>query len=223
MKKVLLVIVAATSLYAADRFDMKVRGDFFAGFGGNQEAMTRAMKNAESILKDNPKHAEALVWHGAGLLGLSRQYFQTGDFKTATDFINRGQKEMDEAAALEPDNLGVRIPRGAVLMTAGRNIAEGNPQMGRSMMAKGLVDYEYAYERQKDELTSMGQHPAGELLIGIADANSRLGNQERAVEFFDRIQSLLPGSVYAKRAALWKETKSLPAKDAGCIGCHTAP
>jgi hypothetical protein len=130
---------------------------------------------------------------------------------------------MDEAAALEPDNLGVRIPRGAVLMTAGRNIAEGNPQMGRSMMAKGLVDYEYAYERQKDELTSMGQHPAGELLIGIADANSRLGNQERAVEFFDRIQSLLPGSVYAKRAALWKETKSLPAKDAGCIGCHTAP
>src|SRR5688572_15682969 len=139
MNKGLFVIVAACRLYAGDRFDMQIRTDFFAGFSGNQEALVRAMTNAEAILNANPKHAEALVWHGAGLIGQSRQYFQSGDFKTATELIGRGQKEMNDAAALEPDNLAVRIPRGAVLMTAGRSIAEGNPEMGRAMIVKALV------------------------------------------------------------------------------------
>jgi hypothetical protein len=211
----------AVAAYGQDRFDMQVRGDFFAGFGGNQEAMARAMKNAEAILAANPKHAEARVWHGAGLIGQSRQAFQAGDMRTGGELLARGQKEMDDAAALEPDNLGVRIPRGAVLMTAGRAIVAQNPEQGRALMTKALVDYEYAYDRQKDSLSTMGQHPVGELLLGIADANSRLGNAERASEFFDRIQTVLPGSVYAKRAAFWKETKSLPPAQAGCIGCHT--
>src|SRR5687767_6759774 len=54
MNKSLLVIAAAVSLYAGDRFDMQVRGDFFAGFSGNREAMARAMTNAEYILAANP-------------------------------------------------------------------------------------------------------------------------------------------------------------------------
>jgi tetratricopeptide (TPR) repeat protein len=225
MTKRLIPIFAATLMAAAaygeERFDRQVRGDFFAGFAGNQEAMARAIGNAEAILAANPKHAEARVWYGAGLLGQSRQAFQSGDTQKGAELFARGQKEMDEAAALEPDNLAVLLPRGAVLMTVARSLVERSPQQANALMRKALKDYEYAYTVQKDELKTMGQHPAGELLLGIADANQRLGNTERASEFFDRILSVLPATPYAKQAALWKQTGSIPPAQAGCIGCHT--
>jgi len=50
-----------------DRFDHVVRNDFFAGFAGDEEALERAMKVSGETLAANPEHAEALVWHGAGL------------------------------------------------------------------------------------------------------------------------------------------------------------
>ena len=48
------------------RFDHKVREDFFAGIGGNKEALDRAMKITDEVLAKDPNHAEALVWHGSG-------------------------------------------------------------------------------------------------------------------------------------------------------------
>lgn len=212
MKKCLLLIAAAATLCAETRLDKAIVGDFFAGLRGDNRAMTRAMESTEAILAANPKHAEALVWHGIALLSQSRQ---------SPDLFARAQKELEEAGQLEPNNLGVRIPRGAALMGAGRQLAEQNPEMGRAWVAKGLADYQFAYDLQKNQLAIMGEHPAGELLLGIADAHSRLGNIERAAEFFDRITTLLPGSAYSKLAASWKETKSLTAAQAGCIGCHT--
>ncbi|HYP09503.1 MAG TPA: hypothetical protein VER03_24980 [Bryobacteraceae bacterium] len=213
MKKCLLMIVAAVSLFAESRLDKTVVGEFFAGLRGDNDAMARAMKTTETILATNPKHAEALVWHGIGLLSQSRQ---------SPELFARAQKEMEEAGQLEPDNIGVRIPRGATYMGAGRQFAERSPEMGRAWIAKGLADYQHVYEMRRNHLATMGEHPAGELLLGIADANSRLGNMDRAAEFFDRITTQLPNSEYAKRAALWKETKSLSAAQAGCIGCHVA-
>ena len=210
-----------STVNGAERFDLQVRNDFFAGFSGNKAAMDRAMANSEAVLASNPNHAEALVWHGAGLFSMSVNYFRSGDNQKGMDFFARGQKEMDAAVALEPDNIGVRIPRGAALMTAGRTIIERNPEQGEKMLAKALSDYEHAYELQKQHLSSMGAHPLGELLFGIADTQSRLGRQERAAEFFDRITTLLPDTVYAKRAALWNETKPLPLSQTGCVGCHT--
>ena len=52
----------------AERFDHKVRNDFFTGFAGDREALVRAMKVAGEAIAENPNHAEALVWHGAGTL-----------------------------------------------------------------------------------------------------------------------------------------------------------
>src|ERR1051326_6901329 len=52
---------------ATTRFDFLVREDFFAGMAGNREAFNRAMKVCEDALAKNPKHAEAMVWHGSGL------------------------------------------------------------------------------------------------------------------------------------------------------------
>ena len=97
---------------AQERFDMRVRNDFFAGFAGNQEALDRAMKLCEDELARNPANAAALVWHGSGVFFESRNYFRAGDRAKGVEFWQRGLGEMDKAVAMAPDNLGVRILAG---------------------------------------------------------------------------------------------------------------
>src|SRR5262250_2173945 len=46
------------------RFDVRIREDFFAGIRGDSDRFDRAMKLAEDELAKNPKNAEAKVWHG---------------------------------------------------------------------------------------------------------------------------------------------------------------
>ena len=209
-------------LRAADgeRFDHKVRQDFFAGFSGNQEAMARAMKASEEALAENPKHAEAMVWHGGGLFTQAQGYFQKGDQQKGMELFSKGQAEMDMAVQLAPNHIGVRIPRGAVYLTATRFM--GNAPFVKPLLEKGLSDYQASFDLQKDSLDKLGSHPLGELLFGLAEGNSRLGNEAKAKEYFDMVSAKLPTSEYAKRAALWMETKSLPASKTGCVGCHVA-
>ena len=58
---------------------------------------------------------------------------------------------------------------------------------------------------------------------GLADTFSRLGATEKADYFFGELQKQMPNTPYAKRAAIWFETKQpLPAAQVNCIGCHTA-
>lgn len=50
------------------RFDALVRADFFAGLAGDQVRFQKAMDLCERTLAKDPRHAEAMVWHGSGLL-----------------------------------------------------------------------------------------------------------------------------------------------------------
>src|SRR5262249_42863152 len=52
----------------AQRFDMLVREDIFAGLAGDTARFDKAMKFIEETLAKNPKHAQAMVWHGGGVL-----------------------------------------------------------------------------------------------------------------------------------------------------------
>jgi tetratricopeptide (TPR) repeat protein len=221
LKKLTVVTLLAAGILASqDRFDFKVRNYFFAGFAGSAASLEKGMKICENVLAENPKHAEAMVWHGAGLFYQAGQLFQKGDMQNGQELWARGLKEMDGAVVLEPDNLGVRIPRGAVLLTASHYVP--SPDMAKPLIEKGLTDFEKAYDMQSAQLDSMGTHPRGELLIGLADSYSRLGNQEKAQEFFERIQKDLKGTPYEKSANIWLETKTLAPRQAGCLGCHTA-
>ena len=201
-----------------ERFDHKVRNDFFAGFAGNAEALTRAMKTCETALAENPKHAEALVWHGSGLLFQSQTAFRAGDRQKGMEQFQRGLAETDDAVKLEPDNVGVRAPRGAAMLTMSRVVPD--VQIARALLTRGLEDYQHIHELQKSYFDKLGEHPRGELLFGLAEGYSRAGNQVKAKEYFDRILAELKGSPYAKRAQLWSESGSLPREQTGCIGCH---
>jgi tetratricopeptide (TPR) repeat protein len=228
MNHILKTTIAAISLglaslgtaAAQDRFDMKVRNDFFAGFAGNQQALDRAMKYCEEELAHNPANAEALVWHGSGVFFQSGQFFQAGDRARGGEYWQRGLAEMDDAVKMAPENLGVRIPRGAVLLTASHNLPSAD--MARPLIEKGLTDFEHALELQQHYFDTLGTHPRGELLIGLADGYARLGKNDQATTYFERIRAALPDSVYAASAGKWLQTKTLAPREAGCLGCHVA-
>ena len=222
MKSKLTILAALTAalLASQERFDFKVRSYFFAGLAGDTAALAKGMAICEDILAKDPQQPEALVWHGMGIMLGSRDAFQKGDQQTGMTLWQRGLKEMNDAAALAPEDLGVRIVRGAVFLTASRQLPD--PTMAHQLIAAGLSDFEKAYEVQGPDLSRLGTHPRGELMIGLADAYSRLGNQEKAQAWFERIQKELPRTPYEKSAATWLETKSLAPAQAGCLGCHTA-
>jgi hypothetical protein len=203
-----------------ERFDMKVREDFFAGFSGDANRLARGMKMCETVLATSPKDAQALVWHGGGLMVEAGQAFQGGDQQKGMDLWTRGLKEMQTAVDLEPDNPGTRIPRGAVLLASSRFLP--SPEMARPLIADGVADYEHTYEVQKPRFETLGTHPRGELLFGLAEGYSRLGDQAKAQAYFELIKSDLPNTAYAKRADVWLTTKTLPASQTGCIGCHVS-
>jgi tetratricopeptide (TPR) repeat protein len=207
------------SAQTPERFDMKVREDFFAGLSGNQERLARGMKACEEALAANPKNAEALVWHGTGVFYQSGQAFQGGDQAKGIEMWARGLKEMQTAVDLAPDNPGTRIPRGAALLSGSRFAP---PEMAKPLLKDGLGDFEHVYEIQKPYFATLGTHPRGELLFGLAEGYSRFGNAEKAQAYFEQIKNDLPNTAYAKRADLWIASKSLPVNQTGCVGCHVS-
>lgn len=197
-----------------ERFDLKVRNYFFTGFAGDTESLKKGMTVCEEALASDPNNAEAKVWHGAGLFFQAGQAFQNGDQKNGGALYRRGIQEMDEAVAIAPDAIGVRIPRGAVLLTGSRFM---NPEMAKALIEKGVSDYAKAYEIQSPTLETLATHPKGELLLGLADGYGRLGNEQKAKAFYDQVLKDLPGTPYAKKANDWMETK---ASQTACLGCH---
>jgi tetratricopeptide (TPR) repeat protein len=209
----------ASERHARERFDYLVRADFFAGFAGDQAAFDRAMRLCEQTLAKNQKHAEAMVWHGSGLLFTSSQYFQKGDSKKGMDLWTRGLKEMDAAVALEPDNVGVLIPRGATLIPASRFVP--SPEQSKALLQKGVNDYEKVLEIQKAYFANLSGHGRGELLFGLAEGWLRLGNAEKARAYFQRIADEAQGSERQKQAKIFLETGTIPQSAQTCTGCHT--
>src|ERR1700677_3019905 len=214
-----VMILTSGLLLSQDRFDMKVRNYFFAGLAGDAASLQKGMTICEEILAKDPKQPEALVWHGTGLVSQSRAAFQKGDQQNGAALWQRGLDEMDQAQALAPNDLGVRIVRGSVLLIASQYLPE---EASHPLIEKGLSDYEKAYSVQGPDLSHLGTHKSGELLIGIADAYARLGDEDKARQWFERIRKELPGTPYANSAATWLETKTLTPRQAGCLGCHTS-
>jgi hypothetical protein len=198
------------------RFDMKVRESFFTGFGGDKDALTRAMKAAEEALAANPKNAEALVWHGAGITFQAGQEFTSGNQEKGMELWQKGMKEMQTAIDLAPESPSVIIPRGADLLRSSRYVSD--PEYAQSLVKDGVADYEHVYRIQKPIFATLSTHSRGELLFGIAEGYSRMGDEEKARVYFEQIRADLPGTPYAKRAAAWLETGKV--EDTQCVGCH---
>ena len=207
--------------WTQERFDHQVRNLIFAGMSGDAESLDKGIARCEAVLVQRPDHAEALVWHGSALLRRAGVARQQGNAEQSMRDYRQGLQEMDRAVKLAPQSVGVRVPRGATLLTATR-FMQGNPLAG-DLLRRAVEDYEAVLAVQETVLDSMGDHPKGELLFGLAEGHARLGNKEKAEAYFARLEKALPGSVYAKRAAIWREKGSLTPQESGCVGCHVQP
>ena len=186
---------------------------------GNRASFDRAMKVCEDALARNPKHAQAMVWHGSGLFFLAGRAFQAGDLNKGLDLRRRGEKEMTDAVALEPD-VRTLIPRGSTYLQA--SMRASSPAQVKAMLEVGVADYERVLVLQKPYFSTLDLHARGELLWGLAEGWHRLNNIEKARNYFLRIVSECAGSSYAEKAQAWLDKRELPVKQSAlsCSGCH---
>src|SRR5262249_28873113 len=152
-----------------------VRDDFFAGMMGDKARLDRGMKFCEEMLAKNPKHADALVWHGGGLLARAAQAYTKGDSALGDRLWQRGLEEMNAAVAIEPENLGVKIGRSATLIGLAQAGWDSSDAQGKALLESALADYETVYRRQQTVFHTLGVHSRSELLFGLACGFSILG------------------------------------------------
>jgi tetratricopeptide (TPR) repeat protein len=211
-----------STLQAQEPFDpFHVQLDFFAGMlSGDEDRFKRAMATTEAALADNPNNGAALVWHGLGVAMLSQRQFESGKPDAAMAMLKTGLAEMARAVELEPNNIGVRIPRGSALREMSRSMP---PAMADPLLEAARTDFQHTFDLQKDRLADVGKpHPLGELLQGLGDIYSRQGKTEEAARYYTMLEERLPGTEYAARATEWAKTRQpLPQARTQCIGCHT--
>lgn len=201
---------------AAERFDFQVRGDFFDGLRGDTVALERMMKLCEDTLAAHPDHAEAMVWHGAGLVGRSGAAFRTGDGTGAMKLYTQGLAEMDRAVERAPDNIAVRIPRGAVLMVFAPFVPE--PEKSR-LIRLGVGDYERALAAQTPTFATLSLHAREQLLYGLTGGYATLGDTAKAQRFYQRMTSDAAGSELLARAKARAAGEGV-AGQTPCQQCH---
>jgi hypothetical protein len=210
------VPAASPSPRREDAFDYKVRGDFFDGLGGNTVALDRAFKLCEDALARDPNNAEALVWHGATVLARSALAFRSGDRGNGRTLYQQGLAEMDRAVAMAPDNVGVRIPRGAVVLVLSDFVPE--PEKSR-LVARGASDYEVGLAGQAAIFSQLTLHAREMMLYGLTDAYATLGDTRKAAAFYQRMTSEAAGSELLPRAKARAAGETV-AGQAPCGECH---
>ena len=200
--------------------DMQLRDDFFVGFTGDDARLTHGMTICEQMMAKYPDFAEAMVWHGSGLVFQSSKLFAKGDSKQGMTVWQKGLNEMDAAVKLEPKNVSVLIPRAATLIPSARFI--NYKPLADSLWTHAASDYEITYTAQKADFDKLDPHSKGELLFGLAEANARLGKEEKARAYLKQIQQACKATDYVAEAQSWLDRKTLttglPSRN--CIGCH---
>ncbi|HEX8847430.1 MAG TPA: hypothetical protein VF791_22490 [Pyrinomonadaceae bacterium] len=204
----------------APRFDALVRDDFFAGMMGDASRLERGMKFTEEILAVNPKHADALVWHGGGLLARAAQAYAKGDVSAGDSLWKRGLKEMNDAARFEPHNMRVKIGRSATLIGLAQSGWDSSDAEGRALLLSALKDYEKVYQWQKPFFRKLSMHSRGELLFGLASGWSILGERRKALKYLRLIIEECRGTKYEREAQRWLNITPLPVVQHDCTGCH---
>jgi hypothetical protein len=207
---------AAKAPADSERFDVKVRQDFFDGMRGDAAALDRAQKLCEDTLAKNPNHAEALVWHGAALAARSREAFQRGDRDAGMALYTKALGEMDHAVELAPQSVGVRIPRGAVYLAMAPHVPE--PERDK-LATRGVSDYEATLAAQASYFSTLPLHSREQLLYGLTDGYAMLGQTDKARATYERMQHDAAGSELLPRAAERAAGHEV-AGNAPCEQCH---
>ena len=216
----LLLSATATAPATAqptERFDMRVREHFFAGFGGDADALRRGMAIVEETLAQEPNHPQALVWQASGWNFQSGEAYQRGDPATGMTLFLKSYSQFDRAVSLAPDDPGVLIPRATTYGNAARYVTDAPTRA--VLLAIAADDFARVLELQRPYLAQLSTHARGELFGGLSDALWQLDRRDEARPYLQRMVSELPGSPYAIMAG-----RRLDAPESAdrltCLGCH---
>jgi hypothetical protein len=142
---------------------------------------------------------------------------QAGDVVSARELADGGLADMDRALALAPGDIGVLVPRAAVLLPAAR--AQSNPARAKDLARRAAGAFEAAFALRRRDFPALGQHNRGEYLAGLAESWALAGERPRAETYLRRIVADMPASPYAERAAVkladWGDSRPL-----NCQTCH---
>jgi tetratricopeptide (TPR) repeat protein len=211
-----LILIPLGTRAGEPRFDNLVRGYFFSGFAGVASDLAKGMAICDAALKENPDNAEALVWHGSGILFQSGTAFRSGDIAEGKRLQTEALDELDRGVALRPDSPSTLVPRATTLFNAARYAPAG---IGDEWLRKALGDFT-AVAAINAQRSGLSDHDKGEVLGALAEGWDRLGDSERAYAYLDRIRvELPPESNYVQRANAWLNSGQRPDRMT-CLGCH---
>ena len=223
MRRLLLALVMLFSMVPAvlgqERFDFKVREDMFAGFDGDTAAFDRAMKLIADTLARHPDHAQALVWRGNGRLFLAGQAYRHGVSAEGQRLYREGIADMEHGVALAPLDIAVRIPRATGLQPFARGLRPLDRAEADRLTRIVISDLEFVMTVSASLWSGLATHNRGELLGALADSWLQLGEPAKARAYLDRMTGELPGTPYAKNAALRLNDPAAKAP-LTCLGCH---
>jgi hypothetical protein len=195
-----------------------VRNQIFAAMDGDDAALERAEHACDDALRRSPDDAEALVMHGIATSVRSWRAFQAGDVAKGRAYWGRAQSEMDRAVALAPENVAVRIPRGATLFGVARG-TEGTP-LAHESLEKAVGDYEATLRIQGAAFDARPLHDRSELLWGLADGWQHLGDSARARTYYARLVQQCSPSPIAAAAQKRLDGDAAAARPSCKDGCH---
>jgi hypothetical protein len=201
------------------RLDLIVRDDFFAGMLGDAARLDKGMRYTEALLRQNPRDAQALVWHGSGLVTRASNLSTAGDSAQADRLWKQGIAEMDRARAIAPNDLAVKIGRSALLIGMSQAGWDPSDRRARTRLQTAIDDYEAVYRAQSQMLDRISEHGRCELLFGLAAGWSRLDQPAKTRAWLTRITQAC-GPAYAAEAAAYLDAPRPVSHD--CIGCHVA-
>ena len=219
-----ITFLLTAAILAQQPPDIRTAGmDLLGALNGDMEKFERGMQALEALLAKNPNDPNVRVLHGNGIFARSGVAAQKGDMQNAMKLWQSSMDEMAEAVEMAPDNIFVRARRGVVLISASRS-SSMPPAMAKPLVQLAVEDFQRVLDvREKEQtLAQRSTHQRGELLTGIADGWSRLGNPDKARTYFERITRDLKGTVYERKAKAWLEDKpEAKAVDYfACSGCH---
>lgn len=116
-----VMLFGSTAIFAQNetaKFDNDLMTEFSKALQGDSASYESAMAKAEKILAANPKDSQTLVWAGSATLAQSGQAFMAGNFAEGGKLWAEGRRQMDEAVALDGENIEVLIVRGSTYLSA---------------------------------------------------------------------------------------------------------
>ncbi len=155
--------------------------DFVAGFAGDAEAMTRAMKASDAILARDPKNVEALAWNSAGKGAQSGEYFRNGDFKTGIKMWQESKAGLNQAVDAAPDNPTIRIVRGKSMLEV--SLHDPNPFTSKQAAALAVTDLEHAIDVMGPYFEKASQDFRKEMFAWLFESASKSGDKDKAAKY----------------------------------------